>query len=231
MALTKESTIESIDRQAMGITGFSSALEGRILYYLAKKYSKKGVIVEIGSAYGRSTIWIAAGSQAGANTAVYAIDPHRNFLDMCSENHNNHTLSHFRHNMKRLKMTRIVVPIIKRSADASKTFNTPIGMLFIDGDYQYTAVKQDFELWFPKVVDGGIIALHDTLGTLSGPKRVAREKIYFSTKFKDVNFIDRTTYATKTKKNSWKDRIRNRYIFFWKCIYDYTHQYTSQDGA
>ncbi len=36
-----------------------------------------------------------------------------------------------------------------------------LDFLFIDGDHSYQGVKQDFDLYFPLVREGGIIALHD----------------------------------------------------------------------
>jgi len=48
-----------------------------------------------------------------------------------------------------------------------------IGMIFIDGSHEYELVKADMEAWRPKVVPGGIIALHDA--NFSGPHRVLAE--------------------------------------------------------
>lgn len=50
--------------------------EGETLYKLAKNCKGKGVIVEIGSWKGESTIWISNGSKNGNKVKIYAIDPH-----------------------------------------------------------------------------------------------------------------------------------------------------------
>ena len=39
-----------------------------------------------------------------------------------------------------------------------------IDFLFIDGDHSYEGVSRDFELWYPKVRKGGLVALHDIRG-------------------------------------------------------------------
>lgn len=44
-----------------------------------------------------------------------------------------------------------------------------IDYLFIDGDHQYDAVKQDFEDWYPLVKKGGIISIHDSACNRQGP--------------------------------------------------------------
>lgn len=36
-------------------------------------------------------------------------------------------------------------------------------MVFVDGDHSYEGCKGDIEAWFPHIVDGGIIAVHDFL--------------------------------------------------------------------
>jgi len=48
------------------------------------------------------------------------------------------------------------------SIDASHAFKDhTLDFVFIDADHSYSAVKQDLELWFPKIKPGGIIAGHD----------------------------------------------------------------------
>lgn len=37
-----------------------------------------------------------------------------------------------------------------------------LGFVFIDGDHTYDAVKQDYDLYFSKVKQGGLIFLHDS---------------------------------------------------------------------
>jgi cephalosporin hydroxylase len=39
--------------------------------------------------------------------------------------------------------------------------SAPVGLLFIDADHSYLAVKSDFEIYYPLVAPGGLIAFHD----------------------------------------------------------------------
>lgn len=48
------------------------------------------------------------------------------------------------------------------SFEIAPTFHEEIDFLFIDADHRYEAIKQDWRDWYPKVRNGGIIALHDS---------------------------------------------------------------------
>lgn len=43
-----------------------------------------------------------------------------------------------------------------------------LGLLYLDGDHSYMGVVSDLVTWFPKVVNGGIIAGHDFLAVEYG---------------------------------------------------------------
>src|SRR5204862_2126445 len=64
----------AIERRVAGIGGWLTPKEGRLLYELARGCTGRGVIVEIGSWKGKSTIWLASGSRRGPGVFVYAID-------------------------------------------------------------------------------------------------------------------------------------------------------------
>ena len=59
------------------------------------------------------------------------------------------------------------INLIRGTFDESiKSFDdNSIDILHIDGTHTYEAVKHDFENWFPKVKDGGIILFHDIVVT------------------------------------------------------------------
>ena len=66
-----------------------------------------------------------------------------------------------------------------------KQINEQFDAVFIDGNHSYDYVKKDLENYYPKVKNGGIIALHDANfeGERYGTPRVLRESDY------DWNFI------------------------------------------
>ncbi len=124
------------------VDGFLLDSEGELLYRLARNCSGKGVIVEIGSWKGKSTIWLGKGSKDGNHTPIYAIDPNTGSSDLKRKFGKIWTFDKFKKNIKRAKVDDLVVPIMKTSEDASKNFDKPIELLFIDGDHDYDLVKK-----------------------------------------------------------------------------------------
>ncbi len=165
----KTMNIEEVKKFTNKVEGWLTDKEGETLYNLAKNCKGNGVIVEIGSWKGKSTIWIASGSKSGNKVKVYAIDPHTGSSEHQKEGEKIYTFEEFKKNIKNAKVDDIVVPLVKTSEDAAKNFDEPIELIFIDGAHEYESVKLDFDLWFPKVINGGIMAFHDTLGYWEGP--------------------------------------------------------------
>jgi predicted O-methyltransferase YrrM len=182
------------------IPGWLTDEEGEALYELARA-CRDGVIVEIGSWKGKSTVCLALGSQAGNSVPVYAIDPHADYR-----------FGDFKTNIERAGIAELVRPIASLSQAAADGFEEPIELLFVDGAHEYDLVLEDFEQWVPKVVDGGFVAFHDTTWT-KGPRKVVGQGIYRSRRFNDVRFVvGSTTVARKVAGNSLADRMRNRYV-------------------
>jgi predicted O-methyltransferase YrrM len=182
------------------VPGWLTDDEGEALYELARACTGKGVIVEIGSFKGKSTVCLGLGSQAGASVPIYAVDPHQErFPD-------------FKKNVQRAGIDELVRPVPSLSQPAADDFHEPIELLFVDGSHEYELVLEDFEKWVPKVVDGGWVAFHDTTWT-AGPRKVVGHAVYRSRRFKNLKFvIGSTTIARKVERNSLRDRVRNRYV-------------------
>jgi predicted O-methyltransferase YrrM len=183
------------------VPGWLTDEEGEALYDLARRCTGRGVIVEIGSWKGKSTICLGLGSHAGNNVPIYAVDPHADYR-----------FGDFKQNVERAGVAELVTPIASLSQPAADDFHEPIEFLFVDGSHEEALVREDFDKWVPKVVDGGWVAFHDTTWT-EGPRRVVGERIYRSRQFKDVRFVvGSTTIARKVAENTLPDRVRARYV-------------------
>ncbi|HHT9126524.1 MAG TPA: class I SAM-dependent methyltransferase [Candidatus Brocadiia bacterium] len=205
------------------VDGWLTHKEGELLYKLAKNCTGEGVIVEIGSWQGKSTIWLGRGSKKGNKIKIYAIDPHTGASEHKERYGRVWTFEEFKKNIKYAKVDDITIPIVETSEVAAKNFNEPVELIFIDGAHEYELVKLDFELWFPKVIDGGIMAFHDTRGQ-HGPAKVVEELVYKSNNFRNVKFVDTITFAEKVRQNSMIDRISNRYILLLKKLYRFARK-------
>ncbi len=202
--------LRHVEALAGTIEGWLSEPEGRLLYELARNCTGRGVIVEIGSWKGRSTIWLASGSKAGSAVPVHAIDPHTGSPEHRPGGARVATFEEFRANVARAGVDDLVVPMVQPSLEAAVAFTLPVELVFIDGDHAYEAVLADFHAWFPKVVDGGVIAFHDTIGW-EGPERVAEEHLYRSSRFRGVRLCGSIAYGIKTAHATAAQQARNRY--------------------
>ena len=96
------------------------------------------------------------------------------------------------------------------SQEVAADFDEPIELLFIDGAHTYDLVLADWDLWVPKVVDGGVVAMHDTTG-FPDVRRVAEERLYKSPDFRGVRFVYPTMSLGTKARASAADRARNRF--------------------
>ena len=179
--------------------GGTKRSELRALHRLASRLPANAVVVEIGSAQGRSTLVLAHAVCNGNGGEVFAIDPFEPDAAIPSALTNNEAA--LRENIARSGFTNITI-IKDFSSTVGRWFDRPIDLLFIDGDHRYEAVKTDFDLFEPKIVDGGILAMHD-VGVGAGPRRVALEAIYGSPRFSGLRTVRTMLIARKKNGERW----------------------------
>jgi predicted O-methyltransferase YrrM len=197
---------EKIHKTAQAAEGWLTRNEGALLYSLAQGCTGKGAIVEIGSWKGRSTIYLAKGSEANTGTPVTAIDPHIGSSEHQKDGAIN-TYEVFKENITQAKVDQLVHPIVKPSAEVAKTFDKKVEVLFIDGAHEYELVKEDLDSWLPHLLEGCKVAFHDS--TWSGPKQLLKERVYRSKDFSQIWLIDSITVATYRPGGSYLNIIQN----------------------
>jgi len=189
------------------IEGWLLLIESAELYLLSKQInSSNPIICEIGVWKGKSSYIFAKGLKP--NGILYSIDPFDGDGDIASkdsykngiENLNISLLQNFENTMKKYFLwERIrVLPFLSAQA-RSKFFETKIDLLFIDGNHDYDAVKEDYFLWSGLIPPGGVIVLHD-VGAIhvDGPRRVAEEFIFGNSKWKNARIVGEMIVATKS---------------------------------
>ena len=171
--------------------------------------------MEIGSWKGKSTIALARGAAKSHREKIYAIDPHQ---VQPEEGYLEDTKSEFLANIKQAAVDGQVVPMIMTSEAAARKWDKPIRLLWIDGDHRYEPANLDFKLWEPFVVEGGIIAMHDTIRK-KGPKKVLWENIFRSSRFQDIAIVDNITATKKVATASLRAQLKKWLTIALRGIY------------
>ena len=138
--------------------------DGYLLFRLARNGPTEGSIVEIGSAWGRSTLCLAAGSRSANRERVVAIDPHTGdawFLEDAGVPQID-SFGEFSANIHSAGLGDWVEPMVMTSETAARDVPpAPIRLLFIDGLHTLDGVERDIADWVPRVRDGGVIVFDD----------------------------------------------------------------------
>jgi predicted O-methyltransferase YrrM len=196
LANVADPELDRISAMTSSIDGWLSDDQGRALFSAAAAASGREAIVEIGSWKGRSTVWLAKGARR-AGGRVIAIDPHIGAY----EDPTARTLDIFRQNLQRAGVAADVEIMAMRSEEAARVFTGPVEVLFIDGDHTSEGVRRDAELWLPRLVDGGVVMMHDVGNAgYEGPRRIFREMICASPSFESIRRIGSMGVARKTAR-------------------------------
>ena len=199
--LSREAILDCIQ----GIEGWLSNEVAELLIDCARRMPANAVIVEIGSWKGKSTACLAL---ARPDVRVFAIDPftgsqeHRHMYGDDVE-----TYPEFCNNLKNLNVKTRVVEHVMTSKEAVSQVSENIGLLWIDGSHEYQDVLEDFQLWFPKVVEGGFVLFHDS--KWPGVRKVLWESFYPCSQLSSIRRIEDTTFAQKTRLQSKGEREVN----------------------
>ena len=179
-----------------GIEGWLFPKESEVLYNLSR--NSKYPIVEIGAWKGKSTVCLALGAKQGKNSQIFSIDPHYGSIEHQEDGKIINTYPEYIDNLTKAGVMEQVIPRKLTSLEASKDeYPKQIGVLFIDGSHEYEDVKLDFDLWYPRVVDGGYVCLHDS--DWPGVARVLREELTLD-KFYNIQSADSMIIAQKKSK-------------------------------
>ncbi|KKQ40895.1 MAG: hypothetical protein US60_C0051G0005 [Microgenomates group bacterium GW2011_GWC1_37_8] len=140
---------------------------------LAKYFKELGFMVgaEIGVAQGYFSRTIC---EENPGVKLYCIDPwevYGEYRDFAKKD----TFETMYNTAKEILAPYDCTFIKKFSMDAVKDFDDgALDFVFIDGNHQYKYVKEDIEMWTPKVRVGGIVSLHDYYKTKAGNVGVIR---------------------------------------------------------
>lgn len=157
---------------ADGVKGFMPTREGRALYDSARAMGPGGTWLEVGAWCGKSAVYLgAAALERGA--VVYSLDHHHgseenqrgweHFDDSLVDAHDGrlNTLPTWQRTIADARLEEVVIGLIGPSVVVAAHFAQPLDLVFIDGGHAHDVAWADFHAWAPKVVAGGLLAIHD----------------------------------------------------------------------
>ena len=139
------------------------------------------------------------------NQILYSIDHHKGseeqqpgeeFFDPDLLNENGkgiNTLPFFLDTLDKADLRDNVIPIVSTSVEASEVWSKPLAMVFIDGGHSDQAANDDYDVWHPHIIQGGLLAIHDVF---PNPEDGGRPPFNIYTKakenglFKEVDMIN-----------------------------------------
>ncbi len=161
-------TIDDAVHQAGRVEGWYAAFEWRLLFHEASRVPRDEAIVEVGTFKGRSAVAMALGAAAGragggeAAATVYTVDHHCG--DPGTASHLQVPMSDIRTwsalmtNLRSLRLTATVVPILADGVEAGNTWAGPrVRLLFLDGARGFRDMMCDFDAWRPHLAPGALV--------------------------------------------------------------------------
>ncbi len=162
-----------IDKNIVGnIKGFLDESEGDALYHYALSGSSLGPCVEIGSYCGKSAVYLGMACRK-TGSVLFSVDHHRGseeqqpgelYFDPAIFNYQTFYVDTFPEFQKTLAITGLentVIPIVCRSEIVARSWDTPLGLVFIDGGHTYEAARTDYNGWHKHILPGGWLLIHD----------------------------------------------------------------------
>jgi MMP 1-O-methyltransferase len=164
---------EELFALARGVKGFMPDGEGLALFRAATKApSATGPLLEIGTYCGKSAVYLGAAAEE-AGTVLFSVDHHRGSEENQAgwEHHDPavvdpacgrmDTLPWARRTIEAAGLDATVVMVVGPSPVVAAHWSTPLALLFIDGGHGSDMAWADYRAWAPKVMPGGLMAIHD----------------------------------------------------------------------
>ena len=157
------------------VKGFMPRNEGLTLFELALEHGLRvpsATWLEIGAWCGKSAIYLGAAGEE-TNSVLYSLDHHHGseenqegwehfdvtLVDPLDGRLN--TLPTWQRSISNAQLEQTVIGLVGHSSVVARHFNQPLDLLFIDGGHALEVAWADYRAWTPKVVEGGLLMIHD----------------------------------------------------------------------
>lgn len=136
------------------VRGFCPLPHGFALFWLARFERSPGPVVEIGSAWGLSTMILARASRR----TVVTVDTHLGSGSMKPES----SLAEFTANTRRLGVGDRLEAHTMTSADLAAVYSgEPAALLYVDGLHTFEGATSDIDAWLPHVRHDALVVFDD----------------------------------------------------------------------
>ncbi len=191
--------------------GFLTEREARFLALVAACAPARGVILEIGTFKGKSTVGLASVATRYGLGPVVTVDPHSGpSVTDPDVGASGSSWDDFRASLRAAGVESAVEAHREYSRDLARGWSRRIRFLWIDGDHTYRGSKDDVDLFRAHLVPGAIVALHDVLHTFEGPVRVFAEELLDSDEFGPAGLCGSIGWAQYRPADGgeWRDERR-----------------------
>jgi Methyltransferase domain len=197
------SAAEAALAAAAGVEGWLTDDQARRLW--ARAASADGLVVEIGSFRGRSTIVLAS-----AAPQVVAIDPHaggdrgpQEIAPDAARGASDHEA--FLANLERAGVGNRVRHVRRPSNEAFEAVAGPVALLYIDGAHRFRSARADLAGWGARVAPGGAMLVHDAFSSVGVTLALLAECV-FSARWR---YAGRTGSLAEYERVEVRSRVRN----------------------
>jgi len=163
------SAFDAAFERARDVDGWLTEAQARRLWESARSLPPGGLVVEIGSFRGRSTIVLASALADGAH--LVAIDPHagsdrgpREIAADAARGQADHAA--FIANLASAGVADLVQHVRATSSRAHDQVDGEVDLLFVDGAHRFAPARDDLVRWGARVRDGGTMLVHDSFASI-----------------------------------------------------------------
>jgi len=153
------------------IPGWTRGAEAMALAERAYSLPPGAIVVEIGTFFGSGAVLLAGARKLQRSGKVHCVDPFDASGDEFSVPHYQAIISahsglapreQFDEHMRKSGLAAWVVAHEGTAEQIAATWNTPIDLLFIDGDQSPAGARSAYLAWAPWLKAGGVLALHNS---------------------------------------------------------------------
>lgn len=180
---------EELRSMAVAARGWLPDDQGLVLYQAAREQAAHGMVLEVGSYCGKSTVYLGAGV-AAVGGLLLSLDHHRGSSEHQPGGYTYDeslydpltggidTLPAFRALIAEAGLEDHVCAVVGESTRVASWWRTSLAMVFLDGSHHVHDAMADYTGWGSRVMPGGLLAIHDVYPAPRAPWQEGPYQVY-----------------------------------------------------